>query len=106
MKAYEPEQVPFWSLPLPGLFERLSARPDGLNSQEARIRLEEAALDRLKPKKKTLVALVLPFLPFSSILGFRPLPVSFFCAIAVVLVLYIMVAEVAKAVFYRKIKIR
>ena len=50
------------------------------------------------------VTLVLPFTPLGSLFKFRPLPAPFFVALGVIMVLYIIAAEIAKRVFYRKIK--
>ena len=51
-----------------------------------------------------VVALLLPFAPFSSVLGFGPLPLSFLLFIAIVVFLYVFAAELTKKVFYRLVK--
>jgi len=48
------------------------------------------------------LALLLPALPFAPLFGFKMVPPVFFLAIGVIVVLYITLAEIAKAVFYRK----
>jgi P-type Mg2+ transporter len=68
---------------------------------------------RSRPGKYLLVAtlltviatVILPFTPLGGIFGFSPLPYSFLLCIAAIVVLYIIVAELAKTVFYGKVKI-
>jgi Mg2+-importing ATPase len=48
--------------------------------------------------------LVLPFTPLGGIFGFRPLPLSYLLLIASIVVLYIVSAELVKAVFYKTVK--
>jgi len=50
------------------------------------------------------VTLVLPFTPLGRLFGFGPLPVSFLLIMGIVVVLYVIAAEVVKRVFYRKVK--
>ena len=45
-------------------------------------------------------AVTLPWLPWARVLGFGPVPVSF--AVAVIVLGYVVSAEFAKALFYRK----
>lgn len=49
-----------------------------------------------------LITLTIPYLPFSTILGFRPVSKSFLFALSVILIFYITLAEVGKRIFYRK----
>jgi P-type Mg2+ transporter len=49
-----------------------------------------------------IVAALMPHLPFSSALGFRPMPVSFYFIIAFVILAYVAAAELAKSIFYRR----
>jgi Mg2+-importing ATPase len=49
-----------------------------------------------------VVTVVLPFTPLGGIFGFSPLPISFLLLIAIIVVLYIVSAEMVKAVFYKK----
>ena len=66
-----------------------------------------------RPSKYLLIAtlltvaatVVLPFTPLGEIFGFRPLPLSFLLLIAIIVVLYIVSAELVKAVFYKKVKL-
>jgi len=50
------------------------------------------------------VTLGLPFTPLSGIFGFKPLPLSFLAWLGGIVMLYIFGAEMAKGVFYRKVK--
>jgi Mg2+-importing ATPase len=52
----------------------------------------------------TGVTLIFPFTPLGEVFGFKPLPFYFLLLLAVILVMYIFTAEVAKKIFYRKIK--
>ena len=47
--------------------------------------------------------LIFPFTPLGVLFGFTPLPISFLLAVAVIVMLYILLAEVVKRVFYRRI---
>ena len=68
---------------------------------------------RSKPSKYLLMAtlstvfatVALPFTPLGGIFGFSPLPLSFLLFIAAIVVLYIVAAELVKAVFYKKVKL-
>jgi P-type Mg2+ transporter len=51
-----------------------------------------------------LLVILLPYSPISGLLGFTPLPPIFLVALALIMVAYIAMAEVAKAVFYRVVK--
>ena len=44
-------------------------------------------------------------MPLGEIFGFSRIPVSFLLMIATIVALYIVSAEIAKAVFYRKVKL-
>jgi Mg2+-importing ATPase len=48
------------------------------------------------------VTLVFPLSPLGELFEFRPLPIPFFVALGAILVLYIMAAEMAKKLFYKK----
>jgi Mg2+-importing ATPase len=48
------------------------------------------------------IALVLPYLPFISVFGFIPLPLPLMLAMIGLTILYVIVTEVAKKVFYSK----
>ena len=51
-----------------------------------------------------IVTMVLPFTPLGGIFDFSPLPLSFLLLIAMIVVLYILSAEMVKTVFYKKIR--
>jgi P-type Mg2+ transporter len=51
------------------------------------------------------VTLALPYLPFASLIGFQPLPLNVLALLGVIVVLYIVTAEVTKRIFYRFVKI-
>ncbi|MEA5455394.1 magnesium-translocating P-type ATPase [Sinomonas sp. JGH33] len=44
---------------------------------------------------------VIPYTPFGALIGFRPLPLPFFLALAGMVVLYLVLVEAAKHFFYR-----
>jgi Mg2+-importing ATPase len=48
------------------------------------------------------ITLALPFTPIGKIFGFTPLPASFFWLMGIIVVLYVISAEVLKTVFYKK----
>jgi Mg2+-importing ATPase len=48
--------------------------------------------------------LILPFSPLAPIFGFSPLPISFLLLIGVIVLFYIISAEMVKKVFYKKVK--
>ncbi len=50
------------------------------------------------------VTLLLPFIPLGEIFGFSPLPVSFLLVMAMIVALYIIAAEITKAIFYRRVR--
>jgi len=52
-----------------------------------------------------IVTVILPFTPMSEIFGFTRLSISFHLLVAVIVVLYIVTAEMAKTVFYNKVKL-
>ncbi len=47
------------------------------------------------------ITLAIPFSPFADVLGLRPVPFAFLGALAGILVLYGIFAEIGKAIFYR-----
>jgi Mg2+-importing ATPase len=49
-------------------------------------------------------ALVLPYTLLGDLFGFGPLPISFVVVMAVIVALYIIAGEVAKRIFYRRVK--
>ncbi len=50
------------------------------------------------------VTLFFPFSPLGSLFKFRPLPAPFFIALAAIVALYVIAAEIAKRFFYTQIK--
>ncbi len=66
-----------------------------------------------KPGKALLIAtlvvdaltLVLPYTPLADFLGFSPIPPLFVVMLAIILVLYMLTAEVAKHFFYRRMHV-
>lgn len=50
-----------------------------------------------------IVAALIPYLPFASVLGFQTMPGHFYPIIALIIFAYIAAAEASKAFFYRKI---
>jgi Mg2+-importing ATPase len=51
-----------------------------------------------------LATLILPFTPLGPVLGFSRLPTAFSLLIGIIIMGYIMAAEMAKRVFYRRVK--
>lgn len=49
-----------------------------------------------------IVTIIIPYLPFSSLLGFRPVPTGFLLALSAILISYIILAEFGKKIFYRE----
>jgi hypothetical protein len=47
------------------------------------------------------VTALTPHLPFAGVLGFQPMPAHFYPIIALIVVAYIVAAELAKLLFYR-----
>jgi Mg2+-importing ATPase len=51
------------------------------------------------------VTLALPFTPLAEVFGFSPLPIPFLLFIGIIVLLYIITAEAAKRVFYKRVKV-
>jgi Mg2+-importing ATPase len=51
-----------------------------------------------------VVALILPFTPLAPTLGFSPLPGSILLLLAAIVIVYIISSEVAKTLFYKRVK--
>jgi len=49
-----------------------------------------------------VVTLILPFTPVAEIFGFSPLPIPFLLLIGMIVVFYIITAEMAKTVFTKR----
>jgi Mg2+-importing ATPase len=47
------------------------------------------------------VTVLLPLLPLDKLFGFEPLPVTFLAPVGLIVLGYVIAAEVAKSVFYR-----
>jgi Mg2+-importing ATPase len=52
-----------------------------------------------------VVTLVLPYTPLGKIFGFSPLGLPFLLLIGLIVMGYVISAEIAKTIFYRKVKI-
>src|SRR5512146_29548 len=52
-----------------------------------------------------VVTLILPFTLLASILGFSPLPILFLVLLGIIILFYMIAAELAKMVFYKKVKL-
>jgi P-type Mg2+ transporter len=67
---------------------------------------------RSRPSKYLLVAtlstvlatVALPFTPLGKLFGFSPVPLEYLLLIAIIVAIYIVTAEVAKVIFYRRVK--
>ncbi len=51
-----------------------------------------------------VVTLILPFTPLAEIFGFNPLPILFLLLIGIIVLFYIIAAEMVKTVFYKQVK--
>jgi P-type Mg2+ transporter len=49
-----------------------------------------------------IVAALIPYLPFATVLGFQAMPGHFYPVIAVIILGYVAAAEATKALFYRR----
>lgn len=52
----------------------------------------------------SFIVLLLPYSPLAGLLGFTPLPTVFMMALACILIMYVGLAEVAKALFFRVVR--
>jgi Mg2+-importing ATPase len=50
------------------------------------------------------ITLILPYTPLAEIFGFSPLPIPFLLLIGLIILFYIIAAEMVKKIFYRKVK--
>jgi Mg2+-importing ATPase len=48
--------------------------------------------------------LIVPYSPLAALFGFNPLPVSFLLFIGLIVLFYIVIAEITKRIFYKKVK--
>ncbi len=51
-----------------------------------------------------VMTIILPFTPLGNIFGFSPLPISFLLIVGLITISYILTAEIAKKIFYKKVK--
>jgi P-type Mg2+ transporter len=51
-----------------------------------------------------VITLILPFTPLADIFGFSPLPILFLLSIGIIVLFYIITAEIAKMIFYKNVK--
>jgi Mg2+-importing ATPase len=51
------------------------------------------------------ITLIVPFTPLAGIFGFSPLPTVFLLFIGIIVLFYIIAAEIAKTIFYRRVKL-
>ena len=51
-----------------------------------------------------IVATLIPYLPFATVLGFQAMPGHFYPIIALIILAYVAAAEATKALFYRKMR--
>lgn len=51
-----------------------------------------------------MVTLALPYMPFAALIGFQPLPLNVLALLGVIVILYLVTAEIAKRIFYRVLK--
>jgi Mg2+-importing ATPase len=52
-----------------------------------------------------IATLILPFTPLGGIFGFSRLPIAFLLFIAIIVMGYIVTAEIAKTIFYKRVKL-
>jgi Mg2+-importing ATPase len=50
------------------------------------------------------VTVLFPFTPLADLLGFQPLPMKILLVIGMIVVLYILAAEITKRSFYKRVK--
>jgi Mg2+-importing ATPase len=73
----------------------------------------QSSIFKSKPGKYLIIAtvlvvlftLVLPYLPFAELLGFTPLPLRFYGIMLLIVICYILSAEVVKRQFYKRVMI-
>ena len=56
----------------------------------------------LRSRRSGVIALALPYVPYSSVLGFVPLPAPLLMAVIGLTLLYVLVTELAKRRFYAR----
>lgn len=117
----------FWSLQADAVLEGFSTAASGLSATEAEKRLEADGKNRLSKGRgesplrvflrqfespvtllllfatvlSILATIALPYTPLGALLGLVPLPASLLAALGLVVVCYMLTAEIAKRWFYR-----
>ncbi len=84
----------FWSIAPAEMPQQLQTAQEGLTSDEARQRIARYGANLLKPPRRS-----------DQVFGFSQLPISFSLLIRIVIMAYIVTAEVAKTVFYKKLRV-
>ena len=51
-----------------------------------------------------IITLVLPFTPVGNVFGFSPLNITTYLLLMLIVILYIITAEIVKTIFYKKVK--
>jgi Mg2+-importing ATPase len=51
-----------------------------------------------------IITLILPFTPVGTVFGFSPLNLTTYLLLLLIVVIYIFTAEIAKTIFYKKVK--
>jgi Mg2+-importing ATPase len=51
-----------------------------------------------------ILTLIFPFVPIAKLFGFRPLPLSFLVVLGVIVIIYVITAEIVKKLFYKMLK--
>lgn len=113
------EKPPFWTFSSDELLKELTSESSGLTQEEAKIRIKMYGANLLKPRKShsnlalflaqfkspiiliLIIAAALPYSFLGPLFGFVPLPAAFFPVLAIILLLYITSAEMAKKLFYK-----
>jgi Mg2+-importing ATPase len=49
------------------------------------------------------VTILFPITPLAELLGFQPLPISILLVIGMIVVLYMIAAEITKRIFYKRV---
>ena len=52
-----------------------------------------------------IVTVILPFTPLGEVFGFSRLAISYLLLITLIVIGYIVTAEIAKVIFYRRVKL-
>jgi Mg2+-importing ATPase len=52
-----------------------------------------------------VITVIVPITPLAEVLGFGPLPIMYLLLIGIIVLLYIIAAEMVKTVFYKKVRL-